>query len=100
MQDFMTAIQDNDERKLSIYLLKTKCGKQMHQTLLTFKHNYTGVLNGISSNYSNGCLEGVNRKIKQIERTAYGYRNFKLLLIRLEENIIKEKESNSYFLAA
>ncbi|MGF0051795.1 transposase, partial [Lactobacillus johnsonii] len=56
----------------------------------------------ITSTYSNGCLEGVNRKIKQIERTAYGYRNFKHLLIRirLEENIIKEKESNSYFLAA
>ncbi len=72
----------------------------MHQTLLTFKRNYSGVLNGITSTYSNGCLEGVNRKIKQIERTAYGYRNFKHLLIRLEENIIKEKESNSYFLAA
>ncbi|MCT3386633.1 transposase, partial [Lactobacillus johnsonii] len=66
------------------------------------KHNYTGVLNGISSNYSNGCLEGVNRKIKQIERTAYGYRNFSHLLIRirLEENIVKEKEPNNYFLVA
>ena len=103
MQDFMTAIQDNDEKKV-IHLLHSKqsVGKQMHQTLLTFKRNYSGVLNGITSTYSNGCLEGVNRKIKQIERTAYGYRNFKHLLIRirLEENIIKEKESNSYFLAA
>ena len=103
MQDFMTAIQDNDEKKV-IHLLHSKqsVGKQMHQTLLTFKRNYSGVLNGITSTYSNGCLEGVNRKIKQIERTAYGYRNFKHLLIRirLEENIIKEKESNSYFLTA
>ena len=74
----------------------------MHQTLLTFKRNYSGVLNGISSNYSNGCFEGINRKIKQVERTAYGYNSFRHLLIRirLEENIIKEKESNSYFLAA
>jgi hypothetical protein len=55
-----------------------------------------------SSSYSNGCLEGVNRKIKQIERTAYGYSNFKHLLIRirLEENIIKEKEPNSFFQVA
>ena len=98
MPDFMTAIQDNDEKKV-IHLLYSK---QMHQTLLTFKRNYSGVLNSITSTYSNGCLEGVNRKIKQIERTAYGYRNFKHLLIRirLEENIIKEKESNRYFLAA
>ena len=66
MQDFMVAIQNNDEKKV-IHLLHSKqtVGKQMHQTLLTFKHNYSGVLNGISSTYSNGCLEGVNRKIKQ-----------------------------------
>ncbi|KRN14431.1 transposase [Lactobacillus gigeriorum DSM 23908 = CRBIP 24.85] len=60
------------------------------------------VLDGFSSTYSNGCLEGVNRKIKQIERTAYGYRNFSHLLIRirLEENIVKEKESSNFFFVA
>lgn len=103
MQDFMTAIQSKDEKQI-IHLLHSKqaIGKQMHQTLLTFKHNYTGVLNGISSSYSNGCLEGVNRKIKQIERTAYGYSSFSHLLIRirLEENIVKERESNNYSLVA
>ncbi|GBG04998.1 hypothetical protein LrDSM24759_09120 [Lactobacillus rodentium] len=36
------------------------------------------------------------RKIKQIGRTAYGYSNFKHLLIRirLEQNRVKEKESS------
>ena len=52
---------------------------------------------------SNGCLEGTNRKIKQIERTAYGYANFNHLVtrIKLEEKdaIIKEKASD-YYLAA
>ncbi|CDI61130.1 Transposase [Lactobacillus helveticus CIRM-BIA 101] len=38
----------------------------MHKTLLTFKHNLTAVLNGAALPYSNGCLEGFNRKIKQI----------------------------------
>lgn len=103
MQDFMSTIETKNEKQI-IHLLHSKqtVGKQMHQTLLTFKHNYTGVLSGISSSYSNGCLEGVNRKIKQIERTAYGYSNFKHLLIRirLEENIIKEKESNNFFQVA
>lgn len=103
MQDFMSAIETKNKKQIIHLLhLKQTVGKQMHQTLLTFKHNYTGVLNGISSSYSNGCLEGVNRKIKQIERTAYGYSNFKHLLIRirLEENIIKEKDSNNFFQAA
>ncbi|RHW50992.1 hypothetical protein DS833_03255 [Lactobacillus bombicola] len=44
---------------------------------------------------SNSCIEGVKRKFKQIERTAYGYRNFKNLTARIkleEPNMaIKEK---------
>ena len=102
MQDFMAAIKNKDVKQVVHLLHSTQfVGKQMHQTLLTFKRNYAGVLNGISSSYSNGCLEGVNRKIKQIERTAYGYSNYQHLLIRirLEENIIKQKES-SYSVAA
>ncbi|MCT3425562.1 ISL3 family transposase, partial [Lactobacillus helveticus] len=55
------------------------------------------VLNGAALTYSNGCLEGFNRKIKQIERT-----NFINLLtrIRLEENLFREKEPNSLLMAA
>ncbi len=56
--------------------------------------SFNDVLNDLTSTYSNNCLEGVNRKIKQIERTAYGYTNFKHLLIiiriRLEQNRVKE----------
>lgn len=44
---------------------KEEVGWQMHQTLLTFKHNLKAVINGITLNYSNGCLEGFNRKIKK-----------------------------------
>lgn len=45
MQDFMAAIQNKDEKKI-IHLLHSKqaVGKQMHQTVLTFKRNYTSVL--------------------------------------------------------
>ena len=40
----MVATQNNDEKKV-IHLLHSKqtVGKQMHQTLLTFKRNYSGV---------------------------------------------------------
>ena len=95
MQEFFSALHNGDlETMKRIILSNERVGYLMHKTLLTFRHNFTAVLNGAQSNYSNGCLEGFNRKIKQIERTAYGYSNFINLLtrIRLEENKIKEKE--------
>ena len=67
----------------------------MHQTLLIFKRNYINILNGIFSNYSNGCLEGVNCKIKQIERTTYDHSNFKHLVIRIKFD--QRKELNNLF---
>lgn len=91
--NFFTALDDHDTEAIKeIIASKAQVGPLMHKTLLTFKHNLTAVLNGISLPYSNGCLEGFNRKIKQIERTAYGYSNFTNLLtrIRLEENKVKE----------
>lgn len=67
----------------------------MHQTSLTFKRNHSGVLNGITSPSSKRCLGGVTHKIEQIKRTAYSYRNFRHLLIRIR---LEEKEPNNYFL--
>lgn len=42
------------------------------------------------------CLEGTNHKIKQIKRTAYGYRNFYHLIARIkleEPKAVIKKES-------
>ena len=94
MQSFIKAIEDGDTQKIeSLIASKDSIGALMHKTLLTFKHNLKAVLNGAALTYPNGCLEGLNRKIKQIERTAFGYSNFINLLtrIRLEENLFKEK---------
>ncbi|TDG60766.1 hypothetical protein C5L18_001564 [Lactobacillus amylolyticus] len=102
MQDFFTALEDNDSQKLKrIICSKEPVGGLMHKMLLTFKHNLKVVLNGAQSSYSNGCLEGFNRKIKQIERTAFGYSDFINLLtrIRLEENKVKEKGSSNLLIA-
>ncbi|MFH4387204.1 ISL3 family transposase, partial [Lactobacillus helveticus] len=103
MQDFIQAIETGNTQKLkSLINCQDQIGTLMHKTLLTFKHNLTAVLNGAALPYSNGCLEGFNRKIKQIERTAFGYSNFTNLLIRirLEENQYKEKEPNSLLMTA
>lgn len=102
LQDFFTAFDKHDTRTMKeIIYSKEKVGPLMHKTLLTFRHNLKAVLNGASLPYSNGCLEGFNRKIKQIERTAYSYSNFINLLtkIRLEENKIKEKGSSNLLIA-
>lgn len=37
----------------------------------------------IDKRFSNGYTEGLNNKIKVIKRTAYGFRNFKFLRLRL-----------------
>lgn len=48
----------------------------MDTTIRSLKQNLKAVTNSLKYAYSNGPLEGVNRKIKVIGRTAYGYRNF------------------------
>lgn len=95
MQTFMEAPDNKDSEKVQTLLkVNIPVGNQMTTTLKNFNHYLSGVLNGVTSPYSNGCLEGENRKIKQVQITAYGYRNFKhmIIRIRLEEDIaIKEK---------
>ena len=82
---------------------KEHVGNMMHTTLNTFKRNLHDIPNGAKCDESDGCREGTNRKIKQIERTAYGYATFnhQETRIKLEEKdaIIKEKASD-YYLAA
>lgn len=104
MQDISKALKDRDTKKLrNLIQSKDHVGNMMHTTLNTFKRNLHDILNAAKFDESNGCLEGTNRKIKQIERTAYGYANFNHLVtrIKLEEKdaIIKEKASD-YYLAA
>ncbi len=41
----------------------------------TIKAHWTGVLNYINTNISNGVLEGINNKIQLAKRRARGYRN-------------------------
>jgi transposase len=47
----------------------------MDTTIGTFKRNIKGVLESLRCPWSNGKIEGINRKLKQIARSAYGYRN-------------------------
>jgi transposase len=92
MQDFMYALADKDTKMIEDLLDRntSQYCEQLRKTIRTFRKNRRAVINGARMLFSNGCLEGVNRRIKQIERTAYGYSNFTHLLkrIRLEQNAI------------
>lgn len=97
MQDFMYALKYKDPEKIEELLsgnTRQYC-PQLRTTIRSFRRSFRAVLNGATLPFSNGCLEGLNRKIKQIERTAYGYSNFTHLLkrIRLEQNLISLKKS-------
>lgn len=48
------------------------------KTALKTLRKYKGyVANMMSTNYTNGVIEGINNKIKVIKRIAFGYRNFR-----------------------
>lgn len=66
---------------------------QLLTTIKTFIHKKQFIKNMTTCALSNGPIEGVNRKIKQIKRTAYGYRNWTNFhyRIQIEFNIRVQK---------
>lgn len=95
MQDFRQALANHDPKQMSQLCDEdVALGEQMKVTLKTFKHNRKAVLNAATSKYSNGCVEGTNRKIKQIQHTAYGYRNFSnmtgRIMLEAKNAVLKE----------
>ena len=50
----------------------------------SFIKNQQLIKNMTTGRLSNGPVEGVNRKIKQIKRTAYGYKNWQNFIYRIQ----------------
>lgn len=84
MQDIMQSLKNRnlDQLAISIYSAK-RLSPQMTVVINTLKQNLEYVLNASRFNYSNGAIEGTNRMIKQIERTAFGFHNFNHLVYRI-----------------
>ncbi len=53
--------------KISVYM------KTSIKSLKTYREY---IVNTMSTNYTNGVIEGINNKIKVIKRIAFGYRSF------------------------
>ncbi len=88
-QNVLTAIQTQNQLLLAETIRnyrKQYCS--MDSTIITLKHNLKAVTNALRYEYSNGPLEGVNRKIKAIGRTAYGYRNFDHYRTRIQMELL------------
>ncbi|WP_211321980.1 transposase, partial [Companilactobacillus formosensis] len=50
----------------------------------TLKKNLKYVLNSGKYSYSNGPLEGINRKIKALKRGCFGFKNQMHLFMRIQ----------------
>ena len=81
-----------------------KCSGSCHnvskadEVLLTLFVNLSPVITALKPkyrHYTNGPLEGINRTIKQIQRTAYGYRTFKHLKARIYLQTYLGKDTRS-----
>ena len=68
--------------------------KPMADVIRTLRKNLEIVLNAAENEQSNGPLEGTNRMIKQIKRTAFGLRNFNHLLARINLRMMRTKKQH------
>lgn len=92
MQGVMLCLKNHDKAGLVHYLEHNdQLTPQMKATLKTFKKNLGIILNASESKYSNGPIEGINRMIKQIQRTAFGFRNYHHLVSRIKLQQMRTK---------
>ena len=72
--DFPTA-----EKQLCDWIAKVEASpfKALHSFVKTLYHWWPQILNYFEGRQTNGFAEGVNLKIKMLNRRGYGYRNFK-----------------------
>lgn len=73
--------------------------KQMKTAVNTLKKHLPYIKNSLKYPYNNGRIEGINNKIKVLNRVAYGYRNFhyfknRIILHFKLRAIVRQKESS------
>lgn len=93
MQGIMISLKNHDKQGILYYINdNSQLSPQMKDTLTTFKKNLEFILNAAETKYSNGPIEGINRMIKQIQRTAFGFRNYHHLITRIKLNQARTKK--------
>lgn len=84
-QSVLEAIRNNDSDALSKAITHYKRnGSPMDIAMNTLKKNLSYVLNSSRYSYSNGPLEGINRKIKALKRGCFGFKNQMHFFMRIQ----------------
>lgn len=79
------AIHERDPELLKAVLQDYRTiNTEMDTTINTLKKNRQAVINSTKYEFSNGPLEGINRKIKTLKRTCYGFANQKFFFLRID----------------
>ena len=63
------------ERLIDVLENYRHSGQNMDIAISTLKKNMTAVLNSVEYDFSNGPVEGINRRIKSLKRSCFGFRN-------------------------
>ena len=75
-QDVFNALKEkNRERLIDVLENYHRSGQNMGTAISTLKKNMTAVLNSVEYDFSNGPVEGINRRIKSLKRSCFGFRN-------------------------
>lgn len=78
-QSIIQAVETNDDHALRTILNRTHSpalSSYMKTSLNTLSKHLDSIKNTFDYPYNNGRIEGINNKIKVLNRVAYGYRNF------------------------
>ena len=68
----------------------------MDTAVSTLKRNIHNVENACYFSYSNGSIEGINRKIKELKRHCYGFRNLNNFFNRIDYIfLLNQKEAST-----
>lgn len=70
----------------------------MDQVMVSYKKNLKGIRNAFSKKHSNGRIEGINRRIKQIGRTAYSYGNALNYFFRIRLQLFNRQHIDANFM--
>ncbi|MGO1748440.1 ISL3 family transposase [Alkalibacterium gilvum] len=110
-QSIIAAVEANDYERLC-FILNQPCSSDvstyLKTSLKTLRKHLSAIRNTFIYPYNNGRIEGINNKIKVLNRVAYGYRNFSnyknriLLHFKLNPNTtqLSYKKNEEHVLAA
>jgi len=84
-QDITLAIAGRDSELLMSAIRDYQTTKtEMDTTISTLRKNLKAVINSVKYEFSNGPLEGINRKIKVLKRSCYGFANQEFFFLRID----------------